>query len=127
MLQRYPYLAHVPSDAPQGVDTPLPPPPTIDWDGKGELIPVNPPQESDTAPSPKDEESAPPTSPQGKPTKESNTTGTLQSRGEFTTWHDVALSIASEMMMQAREGVLIQLGYSTSAVSELIVTASSFY
>ena len=32
------------------------------------------------------------------------------------TWHDVALSIAAEMMQRARDEVRIALGYSTSAV-----------
>lgn len=33
------------------------------------------------------------------------------------TWHDVALSIAAELMAKVREDVRVQLGYSTSAVS----------
>lgn len=34
-----------------------------------------------------------------------------------TTWHDVCLSIAAEIMGKVREDVRVNLGYSTSAVS----------
>ena len=37
-----------------------------------------------------------------------------------TTWHDVCLSIAAELMGKAREDVRGNLGYSTSAVSYLL-------
>jgi DNA polymerase eta len=40
------------------------------------------------------------------------------------TWHDVALSIAAEMMQRARDEVRTKLGYSTSAVSHS--SAASF-
>ena len=33
-----------------------------------------------------------------------------------TTWHDIALSVAAEMMQRARDQVRTKLGYSTSAV-----------
>lgn len=36
-----------------------------------------------------------------------------------TTWHDVALSIAAELMEKARQEVNAKLGYSTSAVSNI--------
>ena len=37
--------------------------------------------------------------------------------GTLRTWHDVALSIAAELMDKIRAEVRIQLGYTTSAVS----------
>ncbi|KZO91117.1 DNA/RNA polymerase [Calocera viscosa TUFC12733] len=41
ILRRYPYLAQVPADAPDGVDSALPPAPAIDWAGKGYVLPVS--------------------------------------------------------------------------------------
>ncbi|KZT57954.1 DNA/RNA polymerase [Calocera cornea HHB12733] len=40
LLKRYPYLAQVPADAPEGMDSPLPAAPVIDWAGKGHVLPV---------------------------------------------------------------------------------------
>ena len=45
------------------------------------------------------------------------TTGSLEGDESTTTWHDVCLSIAAELMGKAREDVRVNLGYSTSAVS----------
>ena len=43
LVQRYPHLGQVPPDAPQGLDTPLPPPPpTYSFEGLGNLIPIIP-------------------------------------------------------------------------------------
>ncbi|RDB26370.1 N-acetyltransferase eso1 [Hypsizygus marmoreus] len=101
MLERYPYLAQVPADARNGVDTPLPPPPPIQWDGLGHVIPINPP--------PPDE------------IKEEHTTASPvpekleEDEDPPATWHDVALLIAAELMDKAREQVRVTLGYSTSA------------
>ncbi|KAJ7723474.1 hypothetical protein B0H14DRAFT_3900227 [Mycena olivaceomarginata] len=41
ILDRYPYLAQVPEDAPLGLDTPLPPPPPVSWEF-GVLVPIDP-------------------------------------------------------------------------------------
>ncbi|KAG6854380.1 hypothetical protein C0991_007371 [Blastosporella zonata] len=99
ILERYPYLALVPPDAPHGVDTPLPPPPPFSWNDfqHAIAIPINPAPEVDqhdgVAPS------------------------CAAARGEeaATTWHDIALSIGAELMGEARRQVHEQLGYSTSA------------
>ncbi|KAJ7746651.1 hypothetical protein B0H16DRAFT_943492 [Mycena metata] len=42
LLERYPYLAQVPDDAPLGLDTALPPPPQVSWNGLGTLVPIDP-------------------------------------------------------------------------------------
>lgn len=97
LLERYPFLTEVP---PEGAETPLPPPPPICWDGLGNVIPVNP----DTEPS--DTEA---TLPAGEEDQED--------AASQPTWHDVALSIAAELMQTARDVIREQLGYSTSAVS----------
>lgn len=86
LLERYPYLAHVPADALSGLDTPLPPPPQVSWSGLGTIVPIDPAQES------KEADDIP------------------------STWHDVALSIAAELMEKARQQISAKLGYTTSAV-----------
>lgn len=117
MLQRYPYLSKVPPGAPNGVDTPLPPPPAISWEGLGNLIPVNPslpPSDDKPAESQRSENEdtrPPPDGGVGSTSKESDVEDTP------TTWHGVALSIAAELMGKAREAVKVKLGYTTSAVS----------
>lgn len=101
LLERYPYLAKPPSDAPDGLDTPLPPPPPICWDSLGFLIPINPPtSESPNEPGPAREEP-------------------VLDDEKIITWHDVALAIAAELMQKIRVEVHTKLGYSTSAVSEV--------
>ncbi|KIJ14289.1 hypothetical protein PAXINDRAFT_79476 [Paxillus involutus ATCC 200175] len=91
LLERFPYLGQVPPDAPQGPDSPLPPPPPIDWNQLGVLIPIAPAKGSN-----EDELS-------------------VFEDDHMTTWHDVALSIAAEFMGKIREEVHEHLGYSMSA------------
>lgn len=167
LLRRYPHLAQVPKDAPDGIDTPLPPPPRIRWSdlGVGHLIPLtDQPQweevegdaeggqvgENDEANVRLGAET------QVKLNGEEGSTGkgNEASRGQnrsvdaganlqirnasdskeeavdsadkreqgvpereqyAATWHDVALSIAGELMDQAR-GKVREMGYTTSAV-----------
>ncbi|KAG0705728.1 hypothetical protein DFH29DRAFT_799621 [Suillus ampliporus] len=92
LLERYPYLSQVPADAPNGTDSPLPPPPPINWDGLGSVIPVSPSEGTDGA------------------SEHSN----FEADGGMT-WHDVALSIAAELMRKIREDIHSKLGYTTSA------------
>ncbi|EKM58471.1 uncharacterized protein PHACADRAFT_140428 [Phanerochaete carnosa HHB-10118-sp] len=107
ILSRYPYLAEVPPDAPFGKDTPLPPPPPISWDGLGTVIPVNPPREEkkDT----NDEEGN-----EDAIHEDADEEGVHEDDASAT-WHDVALSIAAELMGKIRHDVYTKLGYSTSA------------
>lgn len=90
LLQRYPHLAKVPANAPNGTDSPLPPPPPlIHWDDLGTVLL---PERVDSA---------------GE-----------QSNVEVDggpTWHDIALSIAAELMRKIREDIHSKLGYTTSA------------
>lgn len=102
-MARYPYLADVPPDAPDGLDTALPPAPEISWEGRGNLIPIDPPSD-DQAVGP----------PHATVTKLEVADG---EEGPLRTWHDVALSIAAELMNKIRAEVRLQLGYTTSAVS----------
>lgn len=101
ILQRYPYLAQVPQDAPDGIDSPLPPPPPISWDGLGAIVTLYPKTEENIEPDSKE-----------------STNELDEESDESTTWHDIALSIAAEMMDQIRDEVRTKLGYTTSAVGE---------
>lgn len=97
LFERYPYLWDY---APDKLDTSLPPPPPIEWKGLGFLIAVNPqskPNASEmlNANSPEDT----------KPVEDLP-----------HTWHDVALSIAAELMDHTRRSIHEKLGYTTSAV-----------
>lgn len=115
IIRRYPYLAEVPPDAPLGKDTPLPTPPSISWDELGTLIPINPPPPEDNT----EEENAPTDNGITPPT--SNEVSAMEDIQpdrpvEETTWHDVALSIAAELMGKIRHDIHVKLGYTTSAV-----------
>lgn len=97
LLERYPYLAQPPPDAPQGLDTPVPPPPRISCVGLGNLIPVDPTmldQEKEVTTEMVEE---------------------LEKDGPVT-WHDIGLNIAAELMAMMRREVHEKLGYLTSAV-----------
>lgn len=100
LIRRFPHLKIVPPDSPQGIDTPLPPPPSsIEWPRNGNLIPIDP---SKFDPSDK--------------------TLTIEQvieaeTGLLPTWHDVCLSIAAELMSRMRKAVFEKLGYYTTAVS----------
>lgn len=104
MLDRYPWLAEVPVDAPDGLDSPLPPPPPILWENLGAVVPITPSLETS------EEIAKSSTSDDGLESE------TRQGGDELTTWHDVALSIAAELMEKIRDEVRDQLGYTTSAV-----------
>lgn len=70
------------------------------WNGLGTVIPINP---------------------SGGKEDEDNIDTEVHQDSEYAsmTWHDVALSIAAELMEKARQEVYTKLGYSTSAVSDM--------
>src|SRR6266404_391417 len=112
MLIRHPNLTSVPQGAPQGLDTPLPPPPSsIEWHSFTNLIPIYPGSQSTADPDPKSslEGTSPrPTSLEPRPDPDVSNEGQV-------TWHDIALNIAAEMLWKAREAIRNSLGYTTSA------------
>ncbi|KDR78895.1 hypothetical protein GALMADRAFT_224148 [Galerina marginata CBS 339.88] len=110
ILQRYPHLAQVPPDAPDGVDTQLPLPPPILWDSLGNLIPVDPPP-----PSSDDQPHEDGNVLEGGSGEGASGSKVVDVDNMRPTWHDVALSIAAELMGKAREKARVELGYSTSA------------
>ncbi|EUC64888.1 DNA polymerase eta subunit, partial [Rhizoctonia solani AG-3 Rhs1AP] len=130
MLERYPQL-RIP-DGPFDLDTPLPVPPAhIDWAGLSTYIipvtsdspadndatsrPITPSLTTEMALNSTDDMlvSLPiPTSPDPSPTD-------LTAVGSDAppTWHDVALSIAAELMRDIRQTTFEKLGYTLSALS----------
>ncbi|KAI0671921.1 DNA/RNA polymerase [Trametes maxima] len=116
LLKRYPYLATVPPDAPSGLDSPLPQPPPIPWNELGTVVPVHPPKETP-------EETSASLDGAGVTTAENEIEDDstrdddegVQEDDDLTTWHDVALSIAAEIMLRIREDIRAKLGYTTSA------------
>ncbi|KAK0495375.1 hypothetical protein EDD18DRAFT_271247 [Armillaria luteobubalina] len=94
LFRRYPYLTAIPTDSPDGVDTPLPPAPSVSWDKADFLIPIDSSTSVDQEP---------------------GSHATLSEEGSQSTWHDVALSIAAELMGQVREDIRTKLGYTLSA------------
>ncbi|KAI0073880.1 DNA/RNA polymerase [Panus rudis PR-1116 ss-1] len=113
LLRRYPYLAEVPPDAPLGKDTPLPPAPPIDWTGLGEVIPVYPKPKEEKKQEPGEDEGPESKSDDSRDDTEPHTTE-IPPEPE-PTWHDVALSIAADLMNKIRRSIYEKLGYTTSA------------
>ena len=104
----------MPLDSPQGLDTPLPPPPSsIEWHPFTNIIPTH-------------LESQIPADPDSESTLEATDSHLAfldphevpepdQANEGRVTWHDVALNIATDMLWKAREAIRNTLGYTTSA------------
>lgn len=80
----------------------MPSPPPIDWNELGELIPIHPTEDTDGAEI------------------------YLSENDVTSTWHDVALSIAAEIMTKIREDVHKNLGYTMSAVCSAPISRVSY-
>ncbi|CAE6384978.1 unnamed protein product [Rhizoctonia solani] len=109
MLERYPEL-RVP-DGQFDLDTPLPSPPTrIDWSRTdAHIIPVNEsPVDNDDA----SRSRTPPVA--SEPASDTIEPPEIGSDAPLT-WHDVALSIAAELMRDIRQATFEKLGYTLSA------------
>jgi hypothetical protein len=114
LLQIHPHLAAVPSDAPDGLDSPLPPPPPIDWSRAGNLFPVNG--------EPKESKEALEALAEGGDESDGLHEGHLaEDREDNVTWGDWALCIGAEIMGEVRAEVWKKLHYTCSAVSRLAV------
>lgn len=96
LLELHPYLRSVPEDAPEGLDSPLPSPPPIDWSKAGHIVPV-----ADSG----DEGAG-----------EGEVEGHEGVEDAATTWGDWALCVGAEIMAEVREEVWKRLHYTCSAV-----------
>lgn len=88
LLERHPHLATVPADAPEGIDTPVPAAPSIDWSKAGNVVPIGV---------------------EGVTSEEANDTA------HQDTWEDWALCMGAEIMADLREDVWKRLHYTCSA------------
>lgn len=90
LLAAHPHLAAVPHDAPNGLDTPLPAPPPIDWTRAGNIIPIAGDVHDDEGVEAEQEE-------------------------EPVSWDDWALCLGAEIMAEVRAEVWKRLHYTCSA------------
>jgi DNA polymerase eta len=109
---RYPNLASVPQGASQGLDTPLPPPPSsIEWHPFTNFISIHLESHATADRNPESIlEATTSHSASLAPRRDPD----QPSEGQVT-WHDVALDIATNMLWKAREAIRNTLGYTTSA------------
>jgi DNA polymerase eta len=137
LLKRYPHLATVPSDAPNGKDTPLPPPPHVSWDKLGTRVPIYPslplsPTEfqhtneetMDESNNDGHEEPIAPKRDVAEASVNMEPGRPMDKDDDNITWHDIALSIAAELMGKIRYDIHTKLGYTTSAVRPHVKTAA---
>jgi DNA polymerase eta len=97
LLAAHPFLAQIPVDAPEGIDSLLPQAPHIDWTDAGHVLPTLA-EYMESNNEPDDEEEA------------------LQRIGVSTTcWSDWALRIGAEIMMDVRQAIWKRLHYTSSA------------
>lgn len=114
ILERNPHLATVPANAPLGLDTPLPDPPTIEWDSLGNIVPVLTEEEQAKADGAPDDENA--AEGKGKIAAAASSSQVIERPSDpVNAWSDYALSIGAELMQKCRREVLQQLGYTCSA------------
>jgi DNA polymerase eta len=123
LIAIHPYLAAPPPDAPEGLDSPLPRPPPIDWTKAGNLFPVNG-EEGEAGGGDETE----PGEGEGhmyssqRSDEDGNGPGGREGDGSRKldrgiTWEDWALCIGAEIMAEVRAEVWKRLHYTCSAVS----------
>lgn len=118
LLAIHPHLAELPDDAPEGLDSPLPPPPPINWSNAGNVFPVEGEQdvsnrageeteggEGHVYSSQKSDDGEHPHSRRG---------------AQDVSWEDWALCLGAEIMAEVREEVWKQLHYTCSAVRLIV-------
>ena len=99
LLERFPFLSSVPDDAPEGVDSTLPPAPPIHWSHTDNLLP--------------DEEDVDvPSSPMSQRSIDEEE---VEHRRRNTPWRDWALAVGAEVMGSVRKEIWTRLHYTTSA------------
>lgn len=109
ILERQPHLAAVPEDAPLGLDTPLPDPPTIDWTALGNIVPILSDDYDDGGEISQEQKDQKVDKPVAAPDK------IQPSKSSASAWSDYALSIGAELVQKCRDDVRGQLGYTCSA------------
>ena len=115
LLATHPYLAAPPPDAPEGLDSPLPEAPPIDWTKAGEVFPVNGEESEPVSAEHEDDIEG-----GGEPfsSQRSDEEPRITKGGDAgATWEDWALCYGAEIMAEIRGEVWKRLHYTCSAVS----------
>lgn len=102
LIAKYPFLAEVPKDAPDGIDSPLPPAPPIDWTDAGHVLPILSDDNEELGEKLEDEF--------GDEEAEEE-----RDASRVTCWSDWALRIGADIMLDLREEIWKRLHYTTSA------------
>lgn len=109
ILQRFPHLARPPAGAPDGLDTPLPPPPMIDWTNLGHRLPT----QNDPQPSADPDDQVPAAQPTAAGEEQQSSSQDMLEQAE--TWTDYALACGAELIYKVRTEIKDRLGYTMSA------------
>lgn len=129
ILQRFPELARPPANSPLGLDTPLPPPPKIDWTDLGYRVPTEGAhQESGAGDDAKDAQEGGGQALGQDELQESATEGVVADAfktaainssppliQQAASWTDYALACGAELILKIRQEVMDRLGYTMSA------------
>ncbi|WVQ74905.1 hypothetical protein IAR50_004513 [Cryptococcus sp. DSM 104548] len=111
LLLEHPYLATVPPDAPNGIDSPLPAPPPIDWSKSGNVFPINGKEHDDG----EDEGGGGGEEVTSEGGDDGAGSGSGRDSGGRDTWEDWALCIGGEIMSEVRAEVYKRLHYTCTA------------
>jgi DNA polymerase eta len=109
LLLIHPFLSTVPDDAPEGLDSPLPRAPPIDWSKAGNVFPIGEQRGAG-------EEA-------GRVAESRDVDGGGEAEGDASQegatggWEDWALCVGAEIMAELRAEVWRRLHYTCSAVS----------
>lgn len=98
LIELHPFLADIPPDAPDGIDSPLPPAPPIEWSGAGHVLPIHREFEGEN---------------EGSEGDKGEEEGAESERS--VCWSDWALRIGAGIMTELREEIWNRLHYTTSA------------
>ncbi|WWC90735.1 uncharacterized protein L201_005672 [Kwoniella dendrophila CBS 6074] len=119
LLTLYPYLATIPDDAPDGIDSVLPPPPPINWLKAGNVFPINGITKSDEKETGQQE--LPSSQDFGDQEEQRSEDGLedgdnlLRKQQNKDTWEDWALCVGAEIMKDTRDEIFRLLHYTCSA------------
>lgn len=103
ILERHPHLKELPDDAPDGLDSPLPPAPPIDWTKAGNVFPIGGEGSADEDEAKSDGGSA-----------AGGADGSTEHQ-DADGWEDWALCMGAEIMAELRNEVWKRLHYTCSA------------
>ncbi|AFR95649.2 DNA polymerase eta subunit [Cryptococcus neoformans C23] len=108
LLAAHPYLSKVPEDAPNGLDSPLPPPPPIDWSNAGSVFPIDGKEDGSGMGHEEGRQ-------EDEGSEDGDESDGRTSRSNRDSWEDWALCMGGELMSNVREEVYLRLHYTCTA------------